>query len=236
VELVWDGRRFLAAWSSGARITVAELPLDGGPATIVATFRPRIVHGSVHMAAVEGGVALTWRESGVQDVLPHTRVATLRHDNSVSSSVTFDHGVRNFRQPRVVALPNGGIGHLATVAQFAPPHHGSTRVVMRVAGAVLPTKPEPPRLTGEVRNGRVELAWTAPPQEIAGYRIEYRIGDGAWNELDRWFDWNDDEIAVEWQLRKGVAYRFRIRAFSDAGTSDYSAPVVLNLPKRRSVR
>jgi hypothetical protein len=236
VELLWDGTRFLAAWVSLPKIMVAELPLDGGPAKVVATFRPRIVHGgAMRMAAVEGGVALTWRESGLDDVVPHTRVATLRHDNSVSSA-TFDHGLRNFRSPQVVALPNGGIGHLATVPQLAPPHHGSTRIVMRVAEAILPEKPEAPRLTGMVRDGRVELAWTAPPQEINGYRIDYRIGDGAWNELERWFDDNDDEIAVEWQLRKGVTYRFRIRALNDAGTGEYSAPVILNLIKRRSVR
>jgi hypothetical protein len=108
--------------------------------------------------------------------------------------------------------------------------------MMRVAGAALPQKPDAPRLTGVVRNGRVELDWTAPPQEIAGFRLEYRIGDGAWNEFDRWFDEDDDDVAIGWQLRQGVPYQFRLRAISDAGASDYSAPVLLNVTRRRAVR
>jgi hypothetical protein len=71
---------------------------------------------------------------------------------------------------------------------------------------------------------------------VAGYRLEYRIGEGSWNELDRWFDTDDDGITLSWQLRQGVPYQFRMRAINDAGASESSAPVLLNVTRRRAVR
>jgi hypothetical protein len=234
-QVVWEGTRFLATWGERGFVNVAELPADGGEPEIVATF-PSVVWGRLHMVAAQGGVALTWREllEG-PDGLNRTRVATVRNDNR-TSIVEFDNHT-NWTKPMgfVAALQNGRIAHLSAEPRYDAPHHGSSRIIMRVSGA-LRAKPEPPRLSGEIRKGHVELAWSAPSQDIDGYRLEYRVGDGSWNEFERWIDADEDAITVLWPLRQGVPYQFRLRAFNDAGASDYSAPVFFNVPKRRSVR
>lgn len=235
-RLLWDGRRFVAAWGGQNKVHVAQVIPGGGEPTILAEFPSHAIDQRVHLTAVEGGVALTWRELTDGHRRTRTWVAAAGHDGRSRTEVLDDGGRWADSAPFVAALPNGGIGLLSSTPQFAPPYHGSSRIVMRVAGAAIPSKPEAPRLTGIVRNGRVELAWTRPLQDVAGYRIEYRIGEGSWNELDRWLDANDDELTVLWQLRSGVPYQFRIRAFNDAGASDYSAPVLLNVARRRAVR
>jgi hypothetical protein len=234
-QLVWDGRRFVAMIPADNGVNVVELPLDAGEARVLATLESNVWR-RVLMAPVEGGVAVTWRESFTFTGSLHTRVAVIGHDDSVREAVFDDGGHWSTLDPFATALPNGSLAVLVSTPLFAAPYHGNLRVTMRVAGAALPQKPDAPRLTGVVRNGRVELAWTAPPQVVAGYRIVYRIGDGAWNELEQWFDAGDDETTLTWQLRPGVPYQFRIRAFNDAGPSEYSAPVLLNVSRRRAVR
>jgi hypothetical protein len=234
-RLVWDGTRFVAAIPAHNGVDVVELPLDAGEPRVLAILESNVWR-RVHLSAVEGGVAVTWRESIPFPGSLRTRVAVTGHDDSVRSTVIDDGGHSSTLDPFVTALPNGSLGVLVSTPQLAAPHHGSLRVLMHVGGAALPQKPDAPRLTGAIRNGRVELDWTAPPQPVAGYRVEYRIGDGAWNELDAWLDADDDDIRIALPIRERTLYRFRIRAFNDAGPSEYSAPVVLNVSKRRAVR
>jgi hypothetical protein len=232
-ELIWDGARFLASWFADGTIYVAELPADGDNANVIARI-PASPRTTLHMAAVQGGAAIAWRDQDTAEIPVRSRMAVVRHDDSIAAAA-FDSAAAIGR-PFVAALPNGGTGYFDSEFQDAPPHHGSRRMTLRVAGAALPRKPEPPRLEGMIRDGRVELAWTAPPQDVNGYRIEYRIGDGQWNEIEQWFDANDDAITIAWQVRQGVPYQFRIRALNDAGASEPSAPVLLNVTRRRAVR
>jgi hypothetical protein len=88
----------------------------------------------------------------------------------------------------------------------------------------------------EIAAGReVTLEWTVPPGAVNGYRIEYRIGDGSWNELDRWLA--ATRRTTEVRLPAGTARAaFRMRAWNDGGTSAYSHVVTNGAAKRRSVR
>src|SRR5688572_28529754 len=60
-ELVWDGTRFVASWSADGAVYVAELPTDGDNANVIAQI-PAIPQTTLHMAAVQGGVAIAWRD------------------------------------------------------------------------------------------------------------------------------------------------------------------------------
>lgn len=95
----------------------------------------------------------------------------------------------------------------------------------------------------DVRRGRVHrelgqlrIEWTPPPQPVIGYRVEYRVSDGSWNELGQWFDAHETQAFWTAPLQPGVTYAFRVRAFSDNGTSAYSNAPVIFTAKRRAVR
>jgi hypothetical protein len=67
---------------------------------------------------------------------------------------------------------------------------------------------------------------------VTGYRVEQRIGDDDWTEIDRWLD--ADELSLVLASTPDPAVSFRVRAFSDGGASPYSAPV-RPLSRRRAV-
>lgn len=230
-SIVWDGRRFLAAWA----VEIVTVPATGGVQQTILSQEPTQATSPLQLAPVPGGLAITWSEGRPGSNLRGNRVLLLRHDNS-ASSVTFAPEVRNFGGPRVAALPDGGILFLESRPNFEAPHHGSPRLMARVAAAVPVSRPDAPSLDATVQNGRIRLNWTAPPQPVNGYRVEYRISDGSWHELDQWFDAEERAVTLTWTVAPGVPVLFRVRAFNDAGPSEYSGTSGIHVPRRRSVR
>ena len=80
------------------------------------------------------------------------------------------------------------------------------------------------------------IAWTPPPATVNGYRVEYRVDDGSWIELEKWFTAGEVGTSIR-KRTPGTTIAARVRAFNDGGASDYSN---INTPKppvrRRAVR
>ncbi|MEA2464345.1 MAG: Fibronectin type domain [Acidobacteriota bacterium] len=229
--VVWDGTRFLAAWLG----EVVTVPLSGGVQQTLFT-EPQQNASSLRLTPVAGGVAVTWDVGRPGSNARVNHFLLLRHDNS-KSSVAFTPEVRNFSAPRVAALPDGGsILYIESRPNFDAPHHGSPRLMARVASIVPVVRPDAPSLEATVQNSRIRLNWTAPPQPVNGYRVEYRISDGSWHELEQWFDPEERAVTLTWTVSPGVPVMFRVRAFNDSGTSEYSGSSGINVPRRRSVR
>ncbi len=230
--IAWDGTRFLT-WGGGSDLM--SVPLAGGTPQVIDL--PVNNATNLRMTRIDGGVALAWSETGGGiNGTTVNHVAILRHDNS-KNTVAFTPAIRIHNAPGVAALPDGGVLYVDSRPQYAAPHHGSVRLMARVGRVVTFGRPDAPALQSVVQNGRIRLNWTAPPQRVDGYRIEYRIGDGTWHELEQWYDPEERSVTLNWTVEPGVPVVFRVRAFNDAGPSDYSQASGINLPpRRRSVR
>ncbi|HEX8254385.1 MAG TPA: fibronectin type III domain-containing protein [Thermoanaerobaculia bacterium] len=229
-SILWDGRRFLAFIGGGeSAIRIWQIPQNGGGASPIATLG---AGGELlDTARVDAGLAVTWRERGAGG---RVHVSLVGHDNQVRQLATTTAG--SSERARVVGLPGNAIGVVDATPNFDAPHHGSTRITMQIADAVQTGVPDAPHLRLERRDGKAVLRWTTPSQPVSGYRVEYRIGDGSWNEFDAWIDADETEAPIGLNMRPGVTYRFRIRAWSDAGRSERSNAVAVNGSKRRAVR
>jgi hypothetical protein len=159
------------------------------------------------------------------------------HRAVVHQSYTYpreDYGEVRFDARDVIALPAGHTTYLGLTASPAAPHHGASRLMLEIRSVA--AAPDAPHVTLERTGSRFEIEWQPPAQPVHGYRVEYRIGDGSWNEIGRWFD--AEERTATWSsLISGQTYAFRVRAFGDGGASGYSAPVTGTATgRRRSVR
>ncbi|HYI13662.1 MAG TPA: fibronectin type III domain-containing protein [Thermoanaerobaculia bacterium] len=226
-KVAWDGDEYRTVWhtaqeffagtvtASGERLRITRRIADASPA-----------HASRHdMDLVElgGAVAMTWKESAGPFLLI-----------TDTTAVPFDAPVAG---PRAMTrMANGGAAFFGTEVRIAPPHHGAQRVVARFGDPVGPGPvADPPIVSAERDGNRVRVSWTPPSQPVRGYRLEYRRGDGSWNEYSRWFEQNQHEL--NWgDLRYGEPLAFRVRAVTEAGMSLYSVPAIVNIGKRRSSR
>lgn len=223
VAAAWDGRRFVVAWAADTLYYARLNP--SAPALPVPIQLEETAPRDVQATAVNGGVAVAWR-SGVTH-----RLAML---GRTGETQTFELDAAG--SMRLNAAPEGGIALVTWTPRPDAPHHGSRRVVFALASPSLVAPPDAPELEAELRNGRIRLSWTAPPQPVAGYRVEYKIGDGAWNELEPWFGPDARGTTVQFSIRRNVAYLFRIRAFGIAGPGAYSSIERWPAPKRRAVK
>ena len=58
-----------------------------------------------------------------------------------------------------------------------------------------------------------------------GYRVQFRLGDEEWQEMERWFGPADTAATVT--LQGSGPFRFRVRALGSGGPSDYSNVLTL---------
>jgi Fibronectin type III domain len=137
----------------------------------------------------------------------------------------------------MITMPDGRLAWVGVDVQEAAPWHGAQRVMLDVpepAAAV----PDAPLATLTYDGHEMTIDWIEPIRPVAGYRVEYRIGDGSWNELPR--QYAADERSATWtSITRGRTYAFRVRAFSEAGAGAYSNVVSASArtgQRRRSVR
>lgn len=136
----------------------------------------------------------------------------------------------------LVRTPRGGAAYVKTRIERDAPYHGSDRIAIAFADEVpLPIRPDAPRATARIANGWAVVEWTAPPQRVTGYRVEYRVGDGSWNELETSLD-AGSRATIALQPRVGVTYAFRVRALNEGGAGAYSAPITVAAGRRQVVR
>jgi hypothetical protein len=224
--VAWDGSRYVVAWMyEGYRVsTISREGVPSGTSREVASW-PLWQHGAPPPHLVRAGqhVLLSFDEGT-------TPVFVLNGDEVVTTlpAPTTDR--------TLVALPLGRAAFVGTQLDHSAPHHGARRMHLRIVDTV-PTGAVPSAPVASVRhfNGQLRIDWTRPGGAVDGYRVEYRIGDGFWNEIGRWFD--AEERTAPWAtVKPGQTYAFRVRAMNDNGTSEYSVPAVMYMGKRRAVR
>lgn len=141
-----------------------------------------------------------------------------------------------FHERDLIAMPDGRYGWVGVDVQEAAPHHGAQRVTIDIPSSETAV-PDAPLATVSYDGREMTIEWTAPAQPVDGYRVEYRIGNGSWNEFPR--QYGAHERTATWtSIVRGKSYAFRVRAFAGNGPGAYSEPVAVGTAgkKRRAVR
>lgn len=182
------------------------------------------------VAAIDGEVVVAGTdEDGV------TRVSFLRRDGAVTRASELDHDVSTAERPRLEILPGGDGAYIGSSVRDAAPHHGTSHVMMAIASQEPLARPALPRISVQVVGNRIDLRWTTPVGTVNGYRIEYRVDDGSWNELEAWYAVGENATSMNFPS-VGTRIAFRMRAFNDAGPSGYSNVTATATGRRRAVR
>ena len=232
-RVVWTGSEYLVLWIGRTEgVRAQRVSADGRRSGTTIQLAPAVASNmgtNQFTAATTGsGVAVLWREDDA------TRRLLLLRDGEIVAS----ESIRGISFDNRVHLFDGGgrIGYAVARSQRAAPHHGGSRLTVVLAGETpLPAPPPAPSLQATSQNGAAALQWSAPAGEIDGYRVEYRIGDGAWNELEGWFSPTERATAIRLPDPNARA-AFRVRAFNDAGPGQYSQEAQLQTSRRRAVR
>ncbi|MEA2464344.1 MAG: hypothetical protein QOJ98_2091 [Acidobacteriota bacterium] len=229
--IAFNGHDYVVVWRRGPYLNARRVAADGVPVDehvqiSASGDAPR----SIAVARVGDGIGLTWFDGRSQvalyDFTPRWTVRTARGFEAPAGAA-----------PRIVALPDQRAAFVQGATHDAEPHHGSTRLTMSVAHPAPASAPDRPLVSVSKSGSRLRVAWTPPSQAVNGYRVEYRINGGPWLEQEGWIDAGTDELLLE-PGRSGT-FQFRLRAWSDGGTSAYSEPVQIDVTvggRRRSVR
>lgn len=227
-RLAWDGSDYIAVWPAGGSLYGAKVPPSGpaDPSPFLVADVGDITLGS--MTALGKGVAITWRQQSER-----TDHVAFLVEGRLAGRATFPWTFSD-ETPQITRTPDGRAMYVTTRLQTAPPHHAVTRLLAAVEDPLPVEVPDAPSLGVQAEGSTFVLRWKAPAQPVSGYRVEYRIGDGSWNELDRWF--NADDLTTTFRASGKVAHTFRVRAWSDAGVTAYSAATSAASGKRRAMR
>ena len=225
-DVFWDGTRFQMFWLDEGAVKTRSLRPDAAGSGITRIAGANVDTGELFATVTPFGTTLTSNDG---------EVLLLRNDELVER---YSLGNPNSRD----ALVNVGsdVAYVQAQRRDEMPFHGASHVFVRTGG-VLPrdTMPLAPKIVRAslTNNGRaMQLEWTRPLDSIRGYRLEYRVDDGTWNEFDAWFPAASTSVSIEPWLND-VRYQFRVRAFSDAGASDYSLPATVRaVGRRRAMR
>lgn len=221
-DVVWDGTRYVIVWSELGKIHYRTLRTNSavsGITTIAGVTGARKAQATL----VPGGVAIT-SDTG--------HVVFLREGDSVLQLGRRDRDA--------IATVGSRVAYVQALSRDEMPYHGATRLNIRIGDLVAPgPKPSAPRITRAdlpTAGPAMIIEWTAPPEPVNGYRVEYRVNDSAWNELDVWFDARTTRLVIRPWRTDPVRYQFRVRAVNDAGFGAYSAPATVRTKKIRAVR
>jgi hypothetical protein len=222
-DAVWDGARYVITWSKFGKIEYRTLRTNNagsGVSTIAG-----VAAAETRVTLVPGGVAIT-SDTG--------QVVFLR-DGAETVATLGTPGVRD-----AIATAGSRVIYVQPLARDEMPYHGASRLNVRIGDLVPPgPKPSAPQITrADHPAGGIAMIveWTAPPEPVNGYRVEYRVDDGVWNELDVWFDAHARSLAIRPWRSDPVRYQFRVRAVNDAGFSPYSNAATIRTRKTRAVR
>jgi hypothetical protein len=221
---ILDGANYLVVWHTKTELAGATLAkTSGGPSSVFTIARPTIQDvRTLRLAKIANGIAAYWQKFDNEAFL-------VRGTQSTPFETPFDERV-------LVTLPDNSGMFVGTQVNLDAPHHGARRIFRRGVDVVPFTgipNPPPSVTIRRFTNSQFRIEWIAPAQPVDGYRVEYKVGDGLWLELGRWFD-PDERLATWPSVRAGESYQFRVRAFSEAGTSLYTTAGIYT-GKRRSV-
>jgi hypothetical protein len=236
---VWNGGEYVMVWTGqeDQSTRVTRVPVSPAATIDTRTASVSILGSSVALMS-DGSLAVAGNTfpdpknyaSGIN------RVVFLRKDGSATGAFDMDSVVNLNGSPRVTSLANGGVAYVASTIQDAPPYDGTSHVMMAIARpAGVPPPPEAPHVAARLESGTIVVDWTAQAGTLNGYRLEYRIDDGVWNEVDEWFPAGAHHTAIP-RPSFGTNFAVRVRAFNDGGASAYSATALTQPSRRRAVR
>ncbi len=226
-DVVWNGSRYFTGWREGSfQIVVARIT----GSTVALQTLSNEGRGYVSVAPGGSGAFI-----GFSDTSLRTIAAFVRDEGQVPIQATIDRETSTPELSRLHSFADGTIVRTFSLPAASAPHYGQPHVMMQVGTFALPHVPDTPALTVKREGNLARLQWTAPPQTVTSYRVEYSINDGVWVALEEGLTpeqrmylfplpWND------------VTYSFRVRALNDGGLSGYSFPISLLPSKRRSAR
>jgi hypothetical protein len=237
--VVWNGVEYLVVWDNYVAMWSASITAGGTVSSRVLESRNVHVHSPRIVRMPNGLTAVAWADTGTgffgtPSTAPRHRILLTRTDGTIADADWIDDGA----SPDFLLAPLGGdeLGYLTSPVWLDAPHHGASRVTMRIArlGAPPSALPSPPDVRAKWVDGRARVEWTHD-EDVNGYRIEYRVTDGSWNEVQAWY--GGEERSASLNMPEHTA--FRMRAFSDAGVSGPSAAtpqIAAPTPRRRAVR
>ncbi len=237
--VVWDGSQYVAMWtewdsSSGAptRVLLARIAPAPGSSAIITPLDLDLAHGA--MTSSESGAIISYAAKNAAGVWV-SRIAFLRRDGTIARTIDLDPGATLTSTPRVAAHRDGNIVYVASSNQRGEPHHGTSHVMMAIGNPTSSLPGAPGVIAQFDKDETIVAQWSAAAGTINGYRLEYRIDDGAWNELEPWFSPGEYRVEIR-RPPYGARFAFRVRAFNDAGAGPYSAVAQVNPGRRRSAR
>jgi hypothetical protein len=223
VGVAWDGDAYAVVWRHDDQLLWQRFGADGVKRSAPALLANDLtIDNQLRVCAVTGGVGVT-----------NTGHAFLvARDGHVLTHEILGPTIDG----QWSALPGGAATLVYSAPQLEAPHHGSQRLWMRIADTVpLPQLPAAPRVSALPHDNVLTVEWTAPPQSVNGYRIEYHIDDGTWNEVEGWYDASTHAATVRLGFTR-VKIGIRVRAFNDAGAGPASVPAIVLPTRRRAVR
>jgi hypothetical protein len=223
--VVWTGTEYVVVWNGEAGAGFARISPD--PSIEPRTLRVPIPMFAAAVAPANGGVAVLDIRNFAHEVKFFTSGGALVRTEGIEGAL---------RQGRPQLVPFGdAVAYVASPILGEAPHYGTRRVSMAILANADAEAPAAPQLTVRGESSRFVLEWTAPFEAVNGYRVESRVDDGAWIELERWFTAGDTTIGIR-RPSFGTAFTFRVRAFNDAGASPYSNQAAVRPRKMRAVR
>jgi hypothetical protein len=222
-DVAWNGTQYVVAWGGPATVTAAQV---GTPGT---TLLSSIGGDGVTVSGAAGRTAIGWTSTYYPPYRYESRVASL---GDTTSAIVYQGDVSPTL--RVASLPGGDLAILHSSWQKDAPIHGTNHVLMAISAFGLPALPDAPSASLKQDGNTVIVGWARPPQRVNGYRVESRVNNGAWTEVDRWFD--PEERTYTTTIPAGASLAFRVRALNDAGAGAYSQAVVANTNRTRSAR
>jgi hypothetical protein len=225
-DLFWDGSRYVIFWVNGGALETRTIRPNASGSGITRIAGALIDTGQIRATLTPFGATITANDGEVLLVRENALITRYSLGTPDSADATVNLG------------PD--VAYVQAAVRDEMPYHGAAHVMLRAGGVLppanVPLAPEIVRASMTDGGNLIVLAWTAPLDPVNGYRLEYRVDDGTWNELDQWFDPSTTSISIRPWLEK-VQYQFRIRAWSDAGVSEYSIPATVRLlGRRRAVR
>ena len=179
--------------------------------------------------------AVAWRQNqDWKSPALETRVAIVHPEGRVLGTAVLPRRIAG--SSALVALSGDRLGYAIATQTAAAPHHGASRILLAIGSQLVPRQRPgpPPKLVATFEGAVATLSWAPASGEVNGYRVEYRVGDGAWNEVERWI--GAQELTTTVRLPRTGSVAFRVRAFNDAGAGAYSPQSGTGQVRRRAVR
>jgi hypothetical protein len=227
-RLIRTGKQSIALWGDdGSDTMMADVDVNGALRNV-----RKLDNGAREVRSTRfrsGAAILTSRK----EVLFLDAEGRITDRASLASDVTTwtDHETE-----ALIELPDGSLAHLFNAISPEPAIADAIRVMMSVTSDALPSRADAPPARVHFDGRTIFFDWDAPPQTVTGYRVEYRLDDGEWIEMERLFE-PEDRSATFVSPPDAQSVALRVRAWNDAGLGAYSSGVVtLSTPRRRSTR